>query len=208
MKTDKITLLKRILVTTIGCFILGFGIGLLVVADIGGDPATVFITALAGKFPQLTVGNWTAIFCLALVIITLIVDRKQIGYTTVFYTLFGQLTVDLAINMFSVPATLFGKILLLLLAIIIISVSVAIINSGDLGFSAFDAVIVALAGKFNSSYKIVRWILDPMFLIAGFFLGGKIGIGTIICLLILGYVIDFCMKILTPPIKKLIYTTK
>lgn len=208
MKTDKTTLLKRILVTTIGCFILGFGIGLLVVSDLGGDPATVFVTALAGKFPQLTVGNWNAIFCLVMVILTLIVDRKQIGYTTVFYTLFGQLTVDLAINMVKVPATLFGKILVLLLSIIVISIAVAMFKATDLGFSAFDAIIVALSGRFNKSYKVVRWTLDPIFLVTGYFLGGKIGIGTIICLLILGYAIDFFMKILTPPIKKLVYKAK
>jgi len=208
MKIKTKIMIKRIIVSTLGSLLLGFGAGMTVCGNIGTDAFTMFVVALSDLFPVLTVGNWSAALSVVLIVITFNIDRKCIGYTTVAFALLGQFTIDLAINIIPMQDSLFGGIIVLILGIIVIALAVPIMSSGDMGFCAYDSLLFALSNRTKKPYKIFRYIFDACFLIAGFMLGGVIGVGTIICLLLTGYVIDTSVKILRPRLRKLVFKEK
>lgn len=49
-----------------------------------------------------------------------------------------------------------------------------------------DAIYLFIADKLNKPYRVVRMLTDGGFILVGIILGGVAGIGTLICLVILG----------------------
>jgi len=207
MKNKKL-LAKRIIISTLGTLLLGFGCGITVQANIGTDPFTVFVTALADLYPMFSVGNWSTICCVVLIIVTLFINKKCIGYTTVAFTLFGQFTIDLAIDLIPTQESMVLGIVVFLIGVIVIGISVPMMSSGDMGFCAYDSIIMAISGRLNTTYKKIRYIFDAFFLVVGYLIGGLVGVGTIISVICMGYVIDKGIKLLTPPFKRLVYGIK
>ena len=63
-----------------------------------------------------------------------------------------------------------------------------------LGCGPRDGVMVALSIKLNKPIKYVRSSMEVMVLIIGYFLGGKVGMGTFISALFLGYSLQTVFK--------------
>jgi len=208
MKPQTKIMIKRIVISTIGSLLLGFGAGVTICGNIGTDAFTMFVAALSNIFPILSVGNWSTVLSIIIIVITFNIDKKCIGYTTVAFALLGQFTIDLAMDVVPMQDTLLGGIIVLILGIIVISFAVPIMSSGDMGFCAYDSLLFALSNRTKKSYKFFRYIFDACFLVIGFLLGGVIGVGTIICVLLMGYVIDTFVKILRPKLRKLVFRAK
>ena len=54
---------------------------------------------------------------------------------------------------------------------------------------------VVISEKTGARFGIIRIAVDISFVLIGFLLGGKFGIGTIICAFLVGPVADFCMPV-------------
>lgn len=51
--------------------------------------------------------------------------------------------------------------------------------------------------RFNVTIKVTRMAIDGMLVITGMLLGGLVGIGTILCILLTGPIIEFSLKLFT-----------
>jgi hypothetical protein len=71
-------------------------------------------------------------------------------------------------------------------ACLIISIGFPTLKSAQLGVAPNDLLYLTFVDKLNKPYGIVRVGTDGLFFIVGVTLGGVIGIGTVLCTLCIG----------------------
>ena len=209
-----INLIKRLVMFFVGMSIIQFGVALFLKTSIGSDSFTVFTEGLATVLnktglkdlsivhmitgrAEVTPGVANMIILIVLFIGILIVDRKRIKIGTLICVIGVGPIIDLgvkAVSYFPIEsANIFVKMLLVLGGCFIIAVGFSIISASDIGVAPNDIVPFIIKDKLNCQYRWVRIAFDATFLIVGFILGGKVGIGTIIAMLAIGPFIQFCL---------------
>ena len=183
------TKIKQILVALLGNTILGFGVGMTTIARLGADPVVSFSQAACIKF-GITMGQMTTITNVVLLIIVFIVKKKNIGLATLFVVLLNQYPVDFIIKLIPYVDSLWINILWVLAGILCVSIGCTIIMASDLGLGIYDAFVYGIADRFNKSFLFVRYTVDSIFFVLTIILGGYIGIGTILCYVLLGKTIN------------------
>ena len=207
-------LVKRLVLFFIGMSIIQFGVAVFLQTSIGSDPFTVFTQGLATVLnktglkdlsivhmitgrAEVTPGVANMIILIVLFIGILIVDRKRIKIGTLICVIGVGPIIDLgvkAVSYFPIEsANIFVKMLLVLGGCFIIAVGFSIMSESDIGVAPNDIVPFIIKDKLNCQYRWVRIAFDATFLIVGFILGGKVGIGTIIAMLAIGPFIQFCL---------------
>ena len=209
-----INLIKRLVLFFIGMSIIQFGVALFLKTSIGSDPFTVFtqglatvlnktgmqnlsiVNLIAGK-PEVTPGVANMIILIVLFIGILIVDRKRIKVGTIICVIGVGPIIDLgvkAVSYFPVEsANIVVKMLLVLAGCFVIAVGFSILSASDIGVAPNDIVPFIIQDKLKFQYRWIRICLDATFLIVGFILGGKVGVGTIISMLAIGPFIQLCL---------------
>ena len=209
-----INLIKRLVMFFDGMSIIQFGVALFLKTSIGSDSFTVFTEGLATVLnktglkdlsivhmitgrAEVTPGVANMIILIVLFIGILIVDRKRIKIGTLICVIGVGPIIDLgvkAVSYFPIEsANIFVKMLLVLGGCFIIAVGFSIMSESDIGVAPNDIVPFIIKDKLNCQYRWVRIAFDATFLIVGFILGGKVGIGTIIAMLAIGPFIQFCL---------------
>ena len=209
-----INLIKRLVMFFVGMSIIQFGVALFLKTSIGSDSFTVFTEGLATVLnktglkdlsivhmitgrAEVTPGVANMIILIVLFIGILIVDRKRIKIGTLICVIGVGPIIDLgvkAVSYFPIEsANIFIKMLLVLGGCFIIAVGFSIMSESDIGVAPNDIVPFIIKDKLNCQYRWVRIAFDATFLIVGFILGGKVGIGTIIAMLAIGPFIQFCL---------------
>ena len=209
-----IHLIKRLVMFFVGMSIIQFGVALFLKTSIGSDSFTVFTEGLATVLnktglkdlsivhmitgrAEVTPGVANMIILIVLFIGILIVDRKRIKIGTLICVIGVGPIIDLgvkAVSYFPIEsANIFVKMLLVLGGCFIIAVGFSIMSESDIGVAPNDIVPFIIKDKLNCQYRWVRIAFDATFLIVGFILGGKVGIGTIIAMLAIGPFIQFCL---------------
>ena len=209
-----INLIKRLVMFFVGMSIIQFGVALFLKTSIGSDSFTVFTEGLATVLnktglkdlsivhmitgrAEVTPGVANMIILIVLFIGILIVDRKRIKIGTLICVIGVGPIIDLgvkAVSYFPIEsANIFVKMLLVLGGCFIIAVGFSIMSESDIGVAPNDIIPFIIKDKLNFQYRWVRIAFDATFLIVGFILGGKIGIGTIISMLAIGPFIQFCL---------------
>ena len=207
-------LIKRLVMFFVGMSIIQFGVALFLKTSIGSDSFTVFTEGLATVLnktglkdlsivhmitgrAEVTPGVANMIILIVLFIGILIVDRKRIKIGTLICVIGVGPIIDLgvkAVSYFPIEsANIFVKMLLVLGGCFIIAVGFSIMSESDIGVAPNDIVPFIIKDKLNCQYRWVRIAFDATFLIVGFILGGKVGIGTIIAMLAIGPFIQFCL---------------
>jgi hypothetical protein len=69
----------------------------------------------------------------------------------------------------------------------------SIVIRSEAGTGPNDLVAVVISDKLKLRFSIVRIVTDVLFVLAGYLLGGRFGIGTVICAFLVGPVAEFCM---------------
>ena len=192
----KKTLVKRVIGATIGASLIAFGVGFFTRSGLGGDSVTFLYQALTNKF-GLSVGKWSFIVGMFELLVPIILDRKKVGYTTLFYIIIGQYIMDFAAYLLPQQNTLFMGIVFTVIAIIIISLGSVVCLASDMGLSIYDAFCFSISDHFKIKYVVVRYAADGLHLLLAFIFGELFGLGTIMCFLTFGITVD--------TIKKLIY---
>ncbi|MBR4550437.1 MAG: YitT family protein [Oscillospiraceae bacterium] len=191
----------RLLILFVGLTIAHLGVTLFLLADQGADPFNVLIQGLrlllekAGLF--LTHGTVHMGVCFLIILILLLADRRYIKAGTVVCMFCGGPIIDFftwllqrtGIGQAALPV----KILVLVLGCGILAFGMTIVIRSEAGTGPNDLVTVVISEKSGLRFGIVRIAADFSFVLVGFLLGGRFGIGTIICAFLVGPVADFCM---------------
>ena len=206
--------IPAILLYFISIFLLGFGIPLMIKADLGITVITSFPYALSDITGLFTVGMWvTIVQCVVLLVAIILLKRFTASMLASFITayLLG-FTIDTMTLAFSTLS--FGPIIIKILIIIIASVITGI-GAGMLVFSTYppvpDLVFVRDVAKAKSiSLSKMKVITDSSFFVLtvsltlltlGHVLG--IGWGTLLSLIIIGFVVGQTEKLLTVTVSRI-----
>ena len=87
------------------------------------------------------------------------------------------------------------KLIILALGCVILAYGMTIVIKSDAGTGPNDLVAVVISDKTKRSFGIVRVITDISFVLAGFLLGGSVGLGTVICAACVGPVANIFLPI-------------
>ena len=200
----------RLVILFIGLVIAHLGVTLFLLANLGADPFNVLIQGIRrvilrmGFFP--THGTVHMAICIIIVLILLIVDRSYIKLGTLVCMLCGGPIIDfftwLLRGLGIGGAWLPVKIAVLILGCAILAFGMSIVIRSDAGTGPNDLVAVVISDKTKFRFSLVRIATDVLFVVVGFLLGGKFGIGTLICAFLVGPVAEFCMPFSSAIINK------
>lgn len=185
--------LKRIIMALLGVSISGVCVGIFNTALLGADPFTVFVVGIGNVF-HLGYGSiYTAVTGTFLIVVFLL-DRHYIGIATVF-NLFGigyiaQFTMYV-INLFYDEGTLWLRLGMLLLGLVLLCFGSSLYFTANLGVSAYDAIALILAKKTPIQFRLCRIGTDLICVIIGFLCKATIGIGTVITAFFMGPIIQW-----------------
>ena len=194
----------RLLLLFLGLVIAHLGVTLFLLADLGADPFNVMIQGLrllvikTGLFAP-THGTVHMCICILICLILLLVDRSYVKIGTLVCMFCGGPIIDyftmllqgLGIGQAALPV----KIAVLILGCGILASGMSLVIRSEAGTGPNDLVAVVISEKSGIRFGIVRVVTDVLFVVTGFLLGGKFGIGTIICAFLVGPVAEFCMPV-------------
>jgi uncharacterized membrane protein YczE len=166
--------LPRLLV---GIPVLGLGIALTLQARLGVSPYDVLHQGIA-KQTGLSFG--TVVIVVGLFILVFWIPlRQRPGIGTVVNALTVGLVIDLALLVLPEPEALAARIPLLLVGIVVTALGMGLYIGAGLGPGPRDGLMTGIATK---GYRLwaVRTVLEVTALLAGWLLGGNVGVGTVL----------------------------
>jgi len=194
----KKNLMIKIFFLILGLIHIGIGAALFVLSNVGSDPFNVFMQGISNH-TILTIGMANSMVSLIWFVIIFFVSRKYIRLGTIFSVFILGPMIDLAMFIFSpiinneLPLSM--RIVTMLIGCNIIALGVAIVYNVNLGMVPNDIMSVMIAEKTKFQFRWVRITYDVSIVIIGFLMGGVFGIGTIICAVLTGPLIQFFMPI-------------
>ena len=195
MKTADGKLIKNIL-AAIAAYLFGASIGLCVSSGVGVDPLSVLISGLS-SLTGIGFSMMNFFLNVVLVTIALLISRKHIG----IITFVSIPTVSLGIQTITVLYSSIAMIpsyLIFAIGLIGSSAAIAWMIVLDCGKSPYDAFVLTIADTAHTTYHIVRWVTDLSSILLGWLLKGSFGVGTVICLLVSGKLVEWFIKLYTP----------
>lgn len=182
-----------------GLTIAHLGVTLFLLANLGADPFNVFIQGLNHLMRGFNLTHGIIHMCISfmIILVLLVVDKSYIKAGTIICMFCGGPIIDFFMWLLNgldiVNMGLMIKIPVLILGCIILALGMTIVIRSEAGTGPNDLVAVVISEKGHFNFGLTRVITDIIFVVIGFMLGGKFGIGTIICAFLVGFVADFFM---------------
>lgn len=187
-------IIKRNIIVILGSIIMGIGVALAVKGGQGADPLSVFWEGLSRTF-NITIGNANLLVSLVMLIAAIILDYKQLNIGTILNPLFLSGTADLIINQIATPDTFILQLLQSLMGVTLMGIGVGLYASANIGKGVYDAIVFSLVDKTKVKIQYIRNVFDAIFFLAGFLLGGSVGLVTLIAVLLIGKIISVSNKL-------------
>jgi uncharacterized membrane protein YczE len=168
---------RRVAQLYLGLGMYGFGAALQVKAGLGLDPWDVFHQGLARRV-GLAIGT-VLIIVGALVLLLWIPLRQRPGFGTVSNVVMIGVSLNLSLQVLPAvhaPAT---RVIVLALGILLGGAATGMYIGARYGPGPRDGLMTGLARRTGYSIRLVRTGLEVTVLVAGWLLGGTVGIGTV-----------------------------
>ena len=164
-------------------------------SNLGMNPWGVFQVGLAKILP-LTLGQVSQVVGLAVLILGWALGFPP-GLGTVANMYLVGLFIDLVIawNLLPQPTGLVPQMAMLLLGIVVIGVASLFYLRAQLGAGPRDGLMVGLVTMLDRPVSQVRMAIEVTVLVLGYFLGGPVGVGTILNALLTGPVVQRSFKL-------------
>lgn len=193
-KIIKPNVAKQLFFAVIGTFIAAIGIRLIVVSGLGADAISTLILGILQHVP-LKFGTVSMLFNGIILVIIFFYDRKMIGLGSIINS-FG---IGFCLNLLdwmgilhTIPESM-GH-LSIIVGAIVFGFGTGVYLLADSGSGAYESLMILLKRALNSSVKVARIVLDAVFFLTGFLLGGHIGFGTLIVLILMGPSLEFTLN--------------
>lgn len=183
------------LLAAVSLFVNGFGVYLTIHADLGAAPWDVFNLGLSKTF-GIVYGN-VSIMVSAAVLIADIALREPIGIAMIIDAVVVGKSVDFFnyIDIVPVPDRLWKGVIMIVVGLAVIGYTQFTYMRASLGCGPRDTLLVGLKKRIKKiPIGAVSIALLSIVTLAGWLLGGKVGIGTVICAFAAGPIMQlaFC----------------
>lgn len=168
---------------TVGVILYGVTAAMMVLASLGLDPWDVLHQGLARTF-GLAIGTWAVILG-ACVLAAWWPLRQRPGLGTAVNALGVGVVMDIVLALVSAPHALGPRVALLVGGVFGNGVATGLYIGAGLGPGPRDGLSTGIAGR-GHSMRVVRTSIEASVLLAGFLLGGTVGLGTVLYAVAIG----------------------
>ncbi|WP_227937998.1 YczE/YyaS/YitT family protein [Alkalihalobacillus deserti] len=183
----------RALSYTGGLLIVSFGVTLTILAGLGAGAWDALNVGLAIQ-TRFSVGNWVIFVGIILIGLNALLTRtKPVVHSLLTIFILGYFIDFWLIIVFN--DTLFSgfmlQMIILLLGIVLIAFGASIYMQAEFALIPIDAFMFVLRDVLGVNLMVAKTIAELTALVAAFFVGGPIGIGTILVTFLIGPLIQF-----------------
>lgn len=185
--------------STLGVLILGlalFGTGeaLLVVADLGNGPWTVFAQGLTVHTPM-SIG--LATFVLSVIVLLLWIPlRERPGLGTIANAVIIAGALQIGVQVIPSPSALWLRLLFVIGGIALIGLGSGLYLTTNLGPGPRDGWMTGLHVRFGWPVARVRTGIEVSVVVIGWLLGGTVGLGTVLFALFVGPSVGWGLRLM------------
>lgn len=172
----------------LGLFLFGAGAALQVQSGLGLSPWDVLHQGIATRTP-LSIGAATIIVSF-LVLLAWIPLAQKPGVGTLANAVVIGLAIDVVMAVVPAPGDLAARWLLLVSGILLVGVGSGLYIGVHLGPGPRDGLMTGIAAR-GPSIRAARTGVEAVALVAGWLLGGTVGVGTVLFSLTIGPVVQF-----------------
>ena len=161
-----------------GLMLFGLGEGLLIVSFTGASPWSVLAQGISLNV-NLSIGMITFLISISVLILWIPLGQKP-GMATILNALIIALMIDLCIKFIPTPSSYYNQLILAIISVVIVGIGGGIYLVSNLGAGPRDGLMVGLQEKTNLPIALVRATLEISVVSVGWYLGGTVGIGTLL----------------------------
>ena len=177
----------------LGLSLFGLGEGLLIISFTGASPWSVLAQGISLNI-DLTIGTITLFISMVVLILWLPLKQKP-GIGTILNALIIAIMIDISIKFIPTPENYISQLLLAIVAVLTVGLGGGIYLVANLGAGPRDGLMVGLQKKTNLPIAAVRAFLEISVVSIGWYLGGTVGIGTLLFAFGIGPAVAFSLFI-------------
>ena len=162
----------------LGLTLFGLGEGLLLVSFAGASPWSVLAQGISLNV-DLSIGTITLFLSIGVLLFWLPLNQKP-GIGTILNALIIAVMIDISIALISTPENYISQLLLAFIAVLTVGLGGGIYLVANLGAGPRDGLMVGLQQKTKLPIAAVRAFLEITVVSIGWYLGGTVGVGTLL----------------------------
>lgn len=177
----------------VGLVLFGAGCALMVQAGIGLDPWTVFAEGLSR---QTGIGiGWIANIVGFLVLLLWIPLRQRPGIGTIANILLVGTSMQLTLGVVPPASGLFVQLAVFLAGLLIVALASGLYIGANFGPGPRDGLMTGINQRFGTPIWAARLAVEATVLVAGWLLGGTVGLGTILFAVLIGPAVHLALPL-------------
>jgi len=199
--------LKKFIRLIFGIYIYALGLVLCIYANIGLAPWDAFAIGIS-KVAGISYGNVSILIGITIVIALFFLLKEKIGFGTILNAILIGFFSDLIIDSKIIPymQNFFTGVLMLVTGQVLACIASYLYIGVGLGAGPRDSLMIGLGKKFsNIPIGIVRGSIEATVLFIGWILGAKVGLGTVIYVFSIGFLLQTTFKLLKFDVKSVVH---
>jgi hypothetical protein len=161
-----------------GLTLFGLGEGLLVVSHTGASPWTVLAEGISSNV-DFSIGTVSFFISLGVLFLWFFLNQKP-GIGTLLNALIVAVMIDVSIIYIPTPENYIPQLLLAILGVLMVGLGSGFYLVSNLGPGPRDGLMTGIQRKTNFPIAAVRAFLEIAAVSIGWYLGGTVGIGTLL----------------------------
>ena len=162
----------------LGLTFFGLGEGLLLVSSTGASPWSVLAQGISLNIDY-SIGIITFFISLFVIFLWIFLNQKP-GIGTILNAVIIAIMIDVSLVFIATPQNYFSQILMAILAVLLVGLGSGFYLIANLGPGPRDGLMTGLQRKTNLPIALVRVFLEILVVSIGWYLGGTVGIGTLL----------------------------
>ncbi len=185
---------KRVALLTFALILFGFGESLLVQSHLGNSPWVVLAQGISIK-TGMNLG-WATLLISAVVLLLWIPLREKPGFGTLLNMIVIAWALQIGVDLLPLQHNFLSGLLFSLSGILVVGIASALYITCGLGPGPRDGWMTGIHHRTGIRVGRVRLGIEAMVLVSGFFLGGRVGLGTALFALLIGQSIAISFGVL------------
>ena len=169
---------KTILYLVFGLILFATGETLLITANQGVSPWTVLAQGISFQ-SNLSIGVTTFIVSIFVLLLWYPLSQKP-GLGTILNIILISIVIDLTIPILPYPKSFSFQIIQSVVAVFVVGLGSGFYLTANLGPGPRDGLMTGLQNLTNQPIALIRTIIEVSAVVVGFYLGGIVGIGTLL----------------------------
>ena len=169
---------KTVLYLVLGLILFAIGETLLITANQGVSPWTVLAQGISFQ-TNLSIGVTTFIVSVLVLVLWYPLSQKP-GLGTILNIILISIVIDLTIPFLPYPESFSLQIIQCVAAVFIVGIGSGFYLTANLGPGPRDGLMTGLQNLTNQPIALIRTIIEVSAVGVGFYLGGIVGIGTLL----------------------------